>query len=275
MAIHHQPGQYIEVEPGVEIYYEDRGSGSPIIFIPGWTFTTELFTHQMGHFSKTHRAIAIDPRSHGRSTTTLQGNNYTTHGTDLAKIIKALELQDVVLVGWSFGCLDLWEYIRQVGLENVKAVVCVDLSPKPLSVNGEDWVEGPLDEIGGAYNTYIQSPKGQRDFVAYYATEVMVQRALNEEELFWIVEQALKTPYYIANSLFASGMFSNYMAEAKQVDESLPALYIIAEHWAETAVSFVQKHFPNTKTEVLGGHMMFWEHSDKFNKLIDDFIGSL
>lgn len=275
MAIHHQPGQYIEVEPSVEIYYEDRGSGSPIIFIPGWTFTTELFTHQMEHFSKTHRAIAIDPRSHGRSTTTLQGNNYTTHGTDLAKIIKALELQDVVLVGWSFGCLDLWEYIRQVGLENVKAVVCVDLSPKPLSVNGEDWVEGPLDEIGGAYNTYIQSPKGQRDFVAYYATEVMVQRALNEEELFWIVEQALKTPYYIANSLFASGMFSNYMAEAKQVDESLPALYIIAEHWAETAVSFVQKHFPNTKTEVLGGHMMFWEHSDKFNKLIDDFIGSL
>lgn len=275
MAIYHQPGQYIEVEPGVEIYYEDRGTGSPIIFIPGWTFTTELFVHQMEHFSKTRRAIAIDPRSHGRSTITVYGNNYATHGTDLAKIIKALELQDVVLVGWSFGCLDLWEYVRQEGVENLKAVVCVDLSPKPLSVNGEDWVEGPLDEIGGAYNAYVQSPKGQRDFVTYYATEVMAQRDLTEEELFWIIEQSLKTPYYIASNLFASGMFSNYMAEAKQIDGSLPALNIIAEHWAETAVSFTKKHFPNTKTEVLGGHMMFWEHSNKFNKLIDEFLGSL
>ena len=275
MAIHHQPGQYLEVDAGVEIYYEDRGTGSPIIFIPGWTFTSDLFEHQMEHFSKTHRAIVIDPRSHGRSTITLHGNNYATHGTDLIKIIKALDLQDVILVGWSFGCLTLWESIRQKGVENVKAAVCVDLSPKPLSVNGEDWVEGPLDEIGGAYNAYIQSPQGQRDFVTYYATEVMVQRDLNEEELFWIIEQSLKTPYYIANSLFASGMFSNYMAEAKQIDESLPTLNIIAEHWAETAVSFTQKHFPNTKTKVLGGHMMFWEHSEKFNRLIDEFIGSL
>lgn len=266
---------HLEVEPGIEICYVEKGEGSPILFVPGWTFTTEVFVHQMEHFSKTQRAIAIDPRSHGRSTMTLQGNNYATHGTDLAKLIKALELKDVVLVGWSFGCLDLWEYVRQEGVESVKAVVCVDLSPKPLSVNGDDWVEGPLDEIGGAYNAYVQSPKGQRDFITYYATEVMVQRDLNEEEIFWIIEQSLKTPYYIASNLFASGMFSNYMAEAKQIDESLPALTVIAEHWAETAVAFTQKHFPNTKTAVLSGHMMFWEHPQKFNEILDDFIKSV
>lgn len=275
MAKYNQPGKYIEVEPGVEIYFEDRGTGTPILFLPGWTFTTELFEFQMDSFSKTHRAITIDPRSHGRSTITNQGNNYTTHGTDLAKIIKALELKDIILVGWSFGCLDLLEYIRQEGIENVKATICVDLSPKPLSVNDEDWTEGPLDEIGGAYNEYLKSPKGQRDFVTYYATEVMVQRDLKEEELFWIVEQSLKTPCHIASNLFASGMFSNYMAEAKKIDEFLPALNIIAEHWAETAVSFTQKHFPNTKTEVLGGHMMFWEHAEKFNKLINGFLSTL
>ena len=103
----------------------------------------------------------------------------------------------------------------------------------------------------------------------------MVKRDLNEEELFWIVEQSLRTPYYIASNLFASGMFSNYMAEAKQIDESLPALNIIAEHWAESAVAFTQKHFPHTKTAVLGGHLMFWEYSEKFNKLIDEFLDSL
>ena len=270
-----QPGQYMEVEPGVEIYYEDQGSGRPIIFIPGWTFTTELFAHQMSHFSKTYRAITLDPRSHGRSTTTLHGNNYAAHGSDLVQIIKALNLQDVVLVGWSVGCLTLWDYVRQEGVDNVAAAVCVDLSPKPLSVNEGNWVEGPLDEIGGAYNAYLQSPKGQRDFIAYYATEVMVQRELTEAELFWIIEQSLNTPYHIAGSLFAAGMFSDYRAEARQIDASIPALNIIAEHWADTAVGFTKKHFPNTKTAVLGGHMMFWEHANKFNGILDDFLKTL
>ena len=269
-----QPGQYFEVEPGVEIYYEDRGSGTPVLFIPGWTFTTELFANQMAHFSKTHRAITYDPRSHGRSTITLHGNNYIEHGSDLAKLIQYLELKDVVLVGWSFGCLALWEYIKQEGVGNVKAAVCIDLSPKPLSVNEGDWVEGPLDEIAEAYNAYLQSPQGQRDFVVYYATEVMVQRELSRVELAWIVEQSLNTPYPIAANLFAAGMFSNYMEEAKKVNDSLPGLNIIAEHWSETAVSFTQKHFPKIKTAVLGGHMMFWEHSEQFNQILGKFLES-
>lgn len=270
-----QPGNYIEVEPGVEIYYEDKGTGMPIVFVPGWTFTTEVFVHQMEHFSKTHRVVLIDPRSQGRSSITLHGNDYATHAADLAKIIKALDLRDIVLVGWSFGCLEGWGYVKQEGTKALRAMVCIDLSPKPLSVNPEDWVEGPLDEIAGAYNTYLTSRKGQREFVAAYADEIMVQRELSQAEMSWIVEQSLKTPPCIAAALFASGMFANHMAEAKLVDESLPCLSVVAEHWADTAVAFLQKHFPKTKTAVLGGHMMFWEHAEKFNRILDDFIASL
>lgn len=267
-----QPGQYLEIEPGIELYYEDRGQGQPLILIPGWTFTTELFQHQVDHFSQSKRVIAFDPRSHGRSTVTVQGNNYATHGADLAKLIDALDLEDVVLLGWSFGCLTVWEYIRQHGTSNVAAAICVDLSPRPLSVNDGDWVEGPLGEIGAAYNAYVQSTAGQRGFVEYYATEVMVQRELTPAELFWIIEQSLNTPYYVASNLFASGMFSDYLAEAQQLEKEIPSLSIIAEHWAETAVAFMNNHCPQTKTAVLGGHMMFWEHPQEFNQIVDEFL---
>jgi pimeloyl-ACP methyl ester carboxylesterase len=98
-----EPGKYIEVEPGVELYYEDYGQGTPLLFVPGWTFTGEVFEHQVAHFAATHRVIVVDPRGQGRSSVTLHGNDYATHGADLAKLIKALELRDVVLVGWSFG----------------------------------------------------------------------------------------------------------------------------------------------------------------------------
>lgn len=266
-------GKYIEVGPGVEVFVEDVGNGQPIVFIPGWTFTTEVFSKQVEHFSKTNRVIVIDPRSHGRSSVSLHGNDYVTHGSDLAKVLEVLELKDVTIVGWSFGCLTMWEYIKQHGTKNIKSLVFVDLSPKPLSTEHEtDWVEGPLDEIGAAYTTYLQNPQKQREFVAGYATAVMVQRELEERELNWLVEQSLKTPHYIATNLFASGMFSDYREQAKLASESVPTLTVVAQHWSAIASSYTQRIFPQSSVEVLGGHMMFWEHSEKFNEIVHQFI---
>ncbi|WP_409275165.1 alpha/beta fold hydrolase [Neobacillus sp. SCS-31] len=266
-------GTYIEVEPGVELFVQEAGSGDPIVFIPGFTFTTEVFSAQMEHFSKTNRTIVFDPRSHGRSSITLHGNDYVTHGSDLAAVMAALELENVTLVGWSFGCLTIWEYIRQHGTENIKSLIFVDMPPKSLSINQEtEWVEGTLDDIGGAYNAFLRNPMGQREFINGYTTGVMIQRELGEEELNWIVEQSMKTPYYIAANLFASGMFSDYREEAKRAGSSVPTLNIVAEHWADKANEYLQKLTPNANVKVLGGHMMFWEHSEKFNEIVAQFL---
>lgn len=266
---------YIEVEPGVEIYYEEQGSGSPLVFIPGWTFTTEVFERQFEHFSKTHRVIAIDPRSQGRSTKVLNGNTYATQGSDVAKVIDALELSEVILVGWSTGSLTNLSYVRNAGIEKLKAVVGIDMSPKPLSTSDEDWVEGPLDEIGGAFTTYLASPKGQREFIEAYATGVMVQRKMTAAELDWIVAQSLSTPYYIASQLFADAMFSDYRPELTILNDSVPTLYVIAEHWSGVAEPFIHKHYPKVDTSVLGGHLMFWEHAERFNNVLETFINDI
>lgn len=265
-------GKYIEVDPGVELFVQDVGKGAPIVFIPGFTFTSEVFSKQVDYFSKTNRVIVIDPRSHGRSTITSHGNEYVTHGTDLAKVLEHLDIQNATLVGWSFGCFTVWEYYKQFGAANIKSAVLVDMPPKSLSIHPEDWVEGPLDDIAGIYNSSLRNPQGQRDFISAYITGVMVQRDLEQDELNWLVEQSLKTPYYIAGNLFASGMFSDYRNEASELSKSVPTLTVVAEHWAETAVAYTEKLTPETKIEVLGGHMMFWEHADKFNLFLDDFL---
>ncbi len=103
----------------------------------------------------------------------------------------------------------------------------------------------------------------------------MLQRDPTPEELRWIVEQSLKTPYQIASILYAFLMFSNYFDEAKQIDKSLPALCIIGRYWEGIAVPYMKKHFPNIKREVLGGHMMFWEYSKEFNCIVTKFLKSL
>ncbi|MEG6574392.1 alpha/beta hydrolase [Caldibacillus debilis] len=265
-------GKYVEVDPGVELFVQDVGKGDPIVFIPGFTFTTEVFSKQVEHFSKTNRVIVIDPRSHGRSTVTVHGNDYVTHGTDLGKVLRELDVENAVLAGWSFGCLTVWEYVKQFGFERIRSLVLIDMSPKSLSVNDGDWTEGPLDEIGAIYNTYLRNPQGHREFITSYITQVMVQRKLREEELAWLVGESLKTPYYIAANLFASGMFSDYREQARIASETVPVLNVVAEHWADTAKAFIEKTAPRSKVAVLGGHMMFWEHSEKFNEILEQFL---
>ncbi|GAA0489636.1 hypothetical protein GCM10008986_14370 [Salinibacillus aidingensis] len=264
--------QYIEVDPGVELFVYDVGEGDPIVFVPGFTFTADVFHHQVKHFSKTNRVIVVDPRSHGRSTITVHGNDYVTHGTDLGKVLEQLDIKDVTLVGWSFGCFTVWEYGKQFGYDAVKKMVLIDMPPKSLSVNEEDWVEGPLDDIAGIYTSSLRKPQGHRAFIKDYITQVMVQRELSDEELAWLVGESLKTPYYIAANLFASGMFSDYREEAAQASQNVPTLTVLAEHWADTAKATMKKVTPESKFEVLGGHMMFWEYRERFNQMLEAFL---
>lgn len=67
-------------------------------------------------------------------------------------------------------------------------------------------------------------------------------------------------------------MFSDYREEAKRVNSSIPVLTVAAEHWSETAQAYIEHVAPGSQMEVLGGHMMFWEHSEKFNDLLESFL---
>jgi len=134
--------KYITVAPNVEIHYLEKGEGDPIVFIPGLTFSGEIFKAQIEHFSEKYRAIAIDPRGQGLSGKPVDGNDYQTHGKDLAAVIEGLGLTNVVLVGWSTGNLDAWSYVEQFGKEKLKAVVTIDMSPLPLSPDPAWWTEG-------------------------------------------------------------------------------------------------------------------------------------
>ena len=66
-----------------------KGEGKPLVFIPGLTFSGEIFKNQLEYFSSKYRVIAIDPRGQGYSAKTVDGNDYLTHGRDVAGLIDA------------------------------------------------------------------------------------------------------------------------------------------------------------------------------------------
>lgn len=267
--------RYVTVAPDVEIHYLEKGEGKPMVFIPGLTFSGEIFKAQLEHFSKEYRVIAIDPRGQGLSTKTVHGNDYLTHGKDLGALVDALGLEDMVLVGWSTGNLEVWSYIRQFGTKKLRAAVTIDMSPLPLSADPLWWTEGTMEELSAVATQSMISPEGVREFFSEYATGVMIQHEMKPEELEYLLDISTRTPYWICSSLFTNAIFSNYFDTAKMTGETLPSLMFIAEHWADIAKPFTETNFPGTKTHVMGGHLMFYEYPEEWNRVLEEFLNGI
>lgn len=272
MAKDRMESKYLTVAPNVELHYLEKGEGQPMVFIPGLTFSGEIFEAQMEHFSSNYRVIAVDPRGQGLSTKTVNGNDYLTHGKDIAALLEALDLTDVVLVGWSTGNLEVWSYIRQFGKERIKAAVTIDMSPLPLSPDPTWWTEGTIEELSSVASEIMISPEGVRAFFSDYATQIMIQHPMEPAELEYLMDISAKTPYWICASLFCNAIFSNYYDTAKLVSEQIPSLMFIAEHWADVAKPFMKQNFPGTKLHVMGGHLMFFEYPEKWNQVLEEFL---
>lgn len=262
---------YFEVEPGVALYYEMAGSGTPIVFVPGWTFTTEVFDAQMAYFSQDHWAITYDPRSHGRSTLVANGNDYITQGADLKALLDHLGVEQPILVGWSFGCLATWELIKTEGIDVAAAHICIDLPPEPMTADETDWTEGPVEALAGGYQL-LRTVEGHQQLIIGYADHVMIEQEMSAELTDWIVRQSLTTPPWAAQQFWAAGMFSNYLETAQVIDAAMPSLFVVASHWSDVAVPYLEAHLPMSDVSVFGGHMMFWEYPDQFNEVVTTFL---
>ena len=259
----------LEVEPGSSLYYSDEGTGTPILFVPGWTMTSEVFAKQQAAFAKTHRVIVLDPRGQGRSSKNGSQYTYVQQGHDIDKLIQHLGVDKFVLVGWSYGCLASYAYVRNHGLGKISSFVCIDQSPHPLDRDGgPKWNEGPLTDTRDSFNGLNYD---RAEFTAAFA-QWMVKRKLTPAELRWLTEMMESTPTGIAVQLAADALFSDYRPELEKLSQEIPTLQILGEEDAPTAKPWLEENAPKAKVEVLGRHMMFWEDSEAFNKIFSDFL---
>ena len=128
----------IKTEDGTQIYYKDWGSGQPILFSHGWPLSADAWDAQMLFLAQNgYRVIAHDRRSHGRSEQTWDGNTMDEYADDLADLINALDLHEMVVVGHSTGGGEVARYIGRHGTSRVaKAVLIGAVTPLMLKTAG-------------------------------------------------------------------------------------------------------------------------------------------
>jgi non-heme chloroperoxidase len=120
----------ITTKDGTQLYYNDWGSGPPVVFSHGWPLSSEAFEDQMFFLaSRGFRCIAHDRRGHGRSSQPWSGNDLNTYADDLAALVQALDLKTTIFVGHSTGGGEVVRYIGRHGASRVGKVVLIGAIP--------------------------------------------------------------------------------------------------------------------------------------------------
>jgi non-heme chloroperoxidase len=124
----------ITTKDGTQIYYNDWGSGRPVVFSHGWPLSADAWEDQMFYLaSRGFRCIAHDRRGHGRSSQPWTGNDMDTYADDLAELVEKLQLRDAVHIGHSTGGGEVARYIARHGPKRVaKAVLIAAVPPRML-----------------------------------------------------------------------------------------------------------------------------------------------
>jgi non-heme chloroperoxidase len=120
----------ITTKDGTQIYYKDWGSGQPVVFSHGWPLSADAWEDQMVFLAaRGYRCIAHDRRGHGRSSQPWNGNDMDTYADDLAALVEALDLTDVVHVGHSTGGGEVARYIGRHGTTRAAKAVLISAVP--------------------------------------------------------------------------------------------------------------------------------------------------
>jgi non-heme chloroperoxidase len=146
---------------GTEIFYNDWGSGQPIVFSHGWPLSADAFEDQMFFLaSNGYRCIAHDRRGHGRSSQPWTGNDMDTYADDLAELVQKLNLKDAIHVGHSTGGGEVARYIARHGTKRVAKAVLISSVP-PLLLKTPANPDGTPIEFFDKLRAGVQADRSQ------------------------------------------------------------------------------------------------------------------
>lgn len=95
-------GKYANVN-GIKIYYEEYGTGEPLLLLHGNSSSISLFEKQIPELSKQFRVIAVDTRGQGKSGEDGKTYTYDLFAEDMNALLNYLNLDSVNILGWSDG----------------------------------------------------------------------------------------------------------------------------------------------------------------------------
>jgi non-heme chloroperoxidase len=119
-----QRSPFVTVKDGTRLFVADWGRGRPVVLLAAWTFNSSVWGSHIAVLNdKGYRCIAPDRRGHGRSEVAMSGYDIDTLADDVAAVIEARDLRDVVLIAHSMGTIEAVNYLARHGSGRIGRLV--------------------------------------------------------------------------------------------------------------------------------------------------------
>jgi len=267
-----------ENSTSIELYYEDHGSGSPVVLIHGWPLSAASWEKQTAALlAAGHRVISYDRRGFGRSSQPSVGYNYDTFAADLDAVLTTLNLTDVALVGFSMGSGEVTRYIGKYGSKRVrKAVLIAALQPfLPKTADNPQGVDRSVfDNIKAAIRA--DRPAFLLEFLHnFYNYDVTGGKLVSERvvEDNWNVAAAA-SPQGTLDCVDA--WLEDFRKDIRRIDVPTLVMHGDADRILPIEVTGrrLAKEIKGVKfVELKGGpHGVLWTHADQVNAQLLSFL---
>ena len=241
---------------GVSIQYDDLGAGEPtLVFVHGWSCDRGYWSEQLEHFAQSHRVVNIDLAGHGDSGLDRTDWTMQAFGEDVAAVVNALDLHNVVLVGHSMGGKVIVEAARQLG-ERVIGVVGADT----FHSGGRETPRERQEEVFG------QLAEDYAGFISDFVDATFVEQS-DPAIVEWVKTDMAAAPY--ASAVGARKASGSYDATPAVASLEVPFVLINSDflptdtaHLEANARQFLYLEM----TDV--GHFVMLEDPETFNALL-------
>jgi pimeloyl-ACP methyl ester carboxylesterase len=281
-TIAHELRSYINVgqenSTPIDLYYEDHGSGTPVVLIHGWPLSGASWEKQVAALlAAGHRVITYDRRGFGQSSKPAAGYDYDTFTEDLHKLVSALDLRDFALVGFSMGGGEVARYLGTYGSERVSKAVFMAAVP-PFLLKTPD---NPVGVDGSVFDGIKKSIAADRPafltaFLAnFYNVDVLEGKRISDQvvQYSWNVA-AGASPKGTLDCVTA--WYTDFRKDLERID--VPTLVIHGDSDRilplEVTGNLTQKAIKGSRLLVVEGgpHGLNWTHADKVNPELVDFL---
>ncbi|MEN3533945.1 alpha/beta hydrolase [Microbispora sp. ZYX-F-249] len=210
----------------IDLYYEDHGSGQPVVLIHGYPLDGHSWEKQIpALLGAGYRVITYDRRGFGRSSQPTVGYDYDTFAADLNTLLETLDLRDVILVGFSMGTGEVGRYLGTYGSARVaKAAFLASLEPFLLKTeDNPEGVDGSVFEGISAAVAKDRYAYFTEFYNAFYNTDENLGTRLSEEVVRANWNTAAGASWY-ASSAVVPTWLTDFRADIPKID--VPTLIV-------------------------------------------------